>query len=162
MTYQQDLARLHRERKARLWPVSQPKPQPEWMITALKTQIEVLERQAAILRAEVRSHQQALSMFKVDPTLRSLKQAVCAVYGLTEEQLLGPGRTKVYVQARRHFAHEARKLGKSLPQIGRFLNRDHTTIMNLLGGWEFEKERLSGPIETLNAILAKDAEPMIG
>lgn len=44
------------------------------------------------------------------------------------------GQTAPVVAARRVIAHKARAEGYSYPQIGRALNRDHTTVMSLLRG----------------------------
>jgi hypothetical protein len=56
-------------------------------------------------------------------------------HGVTFEDIMGPRRLKPVVAARKAamIAVAAHMPRWSLPQIGRFFNRDHTTIMHALG-----------------------------
>lgn len=55
--------------------------------------------------------------------------------GITLDNVKGPERRKRYVKARKAIAMAIRdqRPDLSTTQIGRFLNRDHTTVLNLLG-----------------------------
>jgi hypothetical protein len=54
--------------------------------------------------------------------------------GLTMAQLRSADRSADMVEARRRVARYLRHHGWSLPSIGRFIDRDHTTVMHLLAG----------------------------
>jgi chromosomal replication initiator protein len=60
-------------------------------------------------------------------------ESVARKHGLTLDDLHSPSRKRTLVAARREAATELRTKGLSLTEIGRLMNRDHTTIMNLLG-----------------------------
>jgi len=53
--------------------------------------------------------------------------------GLTVEDVQKHDRRPRMVQARREIAHYLRGHHWSTPAIGRFLGRDHTTVLHLLG-----------------------------
>ena len=64
--------------------------------------------------------------------ISSLLASVCEFHALTREQVLGPDRHMVFVDARRIIATVLKARGWSYPSIGRMLGgRDHTTIINL-------------------------------
>ena len=54
-------------------------------------------------------------------------------YGLTSEHILGRSRDKWIVKARREVCKELYAKGMSSKTIGNFLNRNHTSILYLLG-----------------------------
>lgn len=62
--------------------------------------------------------------------LRIILDDVTAEYGVSLRQLQGKCRKRHLVVARRVVALRARDKGCSYPQIGRALNRDHTTILH--------------------------------
>ena len=49
--------------------------------------------------------------------------------GVSLDDLQGPSRVRAISWPRQDFMLAARELGFSLTEIGRFLNRDHTTIL---------------------------------
>jgi chromosomal replication initiation ATPase DnaA len=53
-------------------------------------------------------------------------------HGYTLNDILGPSRTKPLVSVRLECIKTFRDRGLSTPQIGRILNRDHTTIVHAL------------------------------
>ena len=53
--------------------------------------------------------------------------------GATLDDVRGPVRRRDLVEVRRVVARYLRTSGCSLPEIGRALNRDHSTVMHLLG-----------------------------
>lgn len=63
-------------------------------------------------------------------TMASLLEGVAFRYGLTVADLKGPRYTWRLAHPRQEFMYEARLIGKSYPQIGRFLGRDHTTVIH--------------------------------
>ena len=72
---------------------------------------------------------------KYVPRLARLKRAITVFHGLTLAPLEGPCRAKPYVLARIDYSHLAMKhcSGQvTLTQIGKSINRDHTTVMNHL------------------------------
>ena len=65
---------------------------------------------------------------------RQIVLAVLTRHNTTWEALVGPGRFRPLVEARREISRKLHtEKGWAFAQIGRFLNRDHTSIMNLLG-----------------------------
>jgi len=51
-------------------------------------------------------------------------------YKFTVKELRGPGRSHCYSEARRVIWSELKRRGYSLPQIGKFFGRDHTSILH--------------------------------
>lgn len=65
--------------------------------------------------------------------LAQILRNTCAQSGCSEDDLCGPQRHAVFVEARSYFAWVAREAGYSLAQIGSALGgRDHTTALNLV------------------------------
>lgn len=55
------------------------------------------------------------------------------MFGISVRELVGPGREAILVLAREYAATRLRyELGRSYPQIGAVLRRDHATVINLL------------------------------
>jgi len=76
------------------------------------------------------------------PTMRSITADVAKRHGLTVEDLRGPERRQAAVRARHEAMAIIRAQGRfSLPQIGKFFNRDHTTVIHALRRVE---ERMRG------------------
>ena len=61
-----------------------------------------------------------------------MARAVAKYWALTQEELLGPRRSPLHCEARSDLYARLRAQGWSYPQIGRYVNRDHTTVMNAL------------------------------
>ncbi len=71
-----------------------------------------------------------------DSPHREAVEVVCRVaaeHGVALSDLRGPGRRGRLVEARRRAAAAARaRTDVSLPQLGRILNRDHSTVLSLV------------------------------
>lgn len=65
-------------------------------------------------------------------TIDSCITRAAQAYDVRPSYILGKSREREHVQARWHAARLMREEGLSLPQIGRALNRHHTTIMQAL------------------------------
>lgn len=62
-----------------------------------------------------------------------IKVEVCREYGITVKRLMSRDQSGYTVTPRRVIARRFRdEFGMSYPEIGRHLNRDHSTIMSLL------------------------------
>jgi len=71
---------------------------------------------------------------KMDPLLADLLEEVSDEFGTTPIALLSPRREQPLPAARVEFCRRAYALQCfSLPQIGRAINRDHTTVLFCLG-----------------------------
>lgn len=68
----------------------------------------------------------------VPVALRVMLEAIGAEQGLKPEEVVDGPQTKIFVDMRRQFCRRAREKGYSLPQIGRALNRHHTSVLHLL------------------------------
>lgn len=67
------------------------------------------------------------------PRRREIAAQVCEQHGLTFNDLKGPRRTVKISLARHILMYRLRhELGISTPQIGQFLNRDHTSVLHAL------------------------------
>lgn len=63
-------------------------------------------------------------------TIRDVAEGVCIRFSMTMDQIRGVNATRHYARPRQIVMFLAREMtGQSLPQIGRYLCRDHTTIM---------------------------------
>jgi chromosomal replication initiator protein len=74
---------------------------------------------------------QSLERPKVHGTLRQVLEVVADAYCVTVEALLRPDRSQAAVLPRWMAMYLARTtLGLSLPQIGRQMGRDHSTVLH--------------------------------
>lgn len=77
------------------------------------------------------------------PTMRQLAQQVADEHGLTLDDLTGPSRTDTIVRARQEAMAVIRANTRfSFPQIGRFFNRDHTTVIYSVRAYEARQDRV--------------------
>ena len=75
--------------------------------------------------------------FSERETMTEAGRRIARAHGLTLADLKGVRRSKKYVLPRQAFAtYAVRKLGCSQPQVGAFINRDHTTILHALRAHE--------------------------
>jgi chromosomal replication initiation ATPase DnaA len=65
---------------------------------------------------------------------------ICAEYGVSVAEVLGNSRIHDYVYARQACFFALQKVGLSSTQIGRLMNRDHSTV---LYGIRTHKERMN-------------------
>jgi chromosomal replication initiator protein len=64
-------------------------------------------------------------------TMKEIAQEVCLKRGVSMEQLRGPRRTRDIAWPRQEAMWQMVEAGRwSLPQIGRFFHRDHTSILH--------------------------------
>ena len=70
--------------------------------------------------------------FTVLVTMRDVERAVSQVTGVGTEMLHSPRRSKISTRPRQLAMYLMREfcLARSLPEIGRFFGRDHTTVMH--------------------------------
>lgn len=76
-------------------------------------------------------------------TMRNCLRAVCQVYGVTADEIKGRSRKQCIVVPRNHFCWVVyrNRIDVSYPMIGRFLKKDHTTIIH--GVEKFEEMKVS-------------------
>ncbi len=70
-------------------------------------------------------------------------EQIVGAAGVTVDQMRGRRKGRELVEVRRIVAAYLRRRGCSLPEIGRVLNRDHTSVLNLLRA----SARRTGPYE---------------
>jgi chromosomal replication initiation ATPase DnaA len=95
--------------------------------TALVHQVDALRAELSDLRRELQDVPRAIPV----PSIARLVAAVAVEFDLTERAILSPRRDAAFVTARQVVMHLAvTQLCKSLPTIGRCLQRDHTTVLH--------------------------------
>lgn len=67
--------------------------------------------------------------------------AIARRYRLPLSEITGDRRYRQVVRARRAICIMLRKEGLTTPQIGSYINRDHTSVCNLLGTTSAAKRR---------------------
>ena len=74
-------------------------------------------------------------------TLKRCLWAICSHYGVTPEELKSKSREQRLVVPRHHFCWVVyrNRIDVSYPMIGRFLGRDHTTIVHGVNKFEESK-----------------------
>lgn len=80
-----------------------------------------------------------------EKTLLNIREIVDPL-GVSVGEVLGRCRTPHVVAARRAVAIHYRNAGRSFPEIGRIIGRDHTSVMNLVYGksWKYQSRREDG------------------
>ena len=87
------------------------------------------------------------------PTLEAIQDAVCAVDGLTREELLSPRRSTRIARSRQLAMYVARELTSlSLAEIARGFNRDHSTVLYAIRTVSSRLEPGSQTAETLHKV----------
>lgn len=91
----------------------------------------------------------------MNPIARTEAERAGAFYGLTADEVLAKDRSKSRFEARAITAWVLRcRFGFSYPELGRFLGRDHTTIMSAIQRVERELRENSTSFFAQNAMLA--------
>ena len=72
---------------------------------------------------------------------QDLLDAVADAFEIDPAEITGTNRGRVYVDARAAVAYILRQRGSSFPMIGKRLNRDHSSIVHLAGGYDFRVKR---------------------
>ncbi len=84
------------------------------------------------------------------PSLEAIQDAVCAVHGLSREELVSPRRAAPVARARQQAMYLARELTPlSLAEVARGFNRDHSTVLHATRA---VAERLEPGSETAESI----------
>jgi len=87
--------------------------------------------------ADVIAHKDPFAMKRA---LRQLVADIALIYGISTTDIYSKRRTRKICAARHHVMFEiSHRTEWSLPQIGRFLDRDHTTVLH---GIRLHKERI--------------------
>lgn len=103
-------------------------------------EIRTLTHENESLKAEVQRLRSSLapgSEFANNRHFAAILQVVCEHYGVTEAMLVKGSRVRSVARARLAAYYIARTHGFSYPEIGRYFNRDHTTVMQ--GAKSFER-----------------------
>jgi len=87
------------------------------------------EYEDAYIKDRVRAYR--VGGFVSGEMLTENAEDVCNIYGITMDKLKGKERYHTYVMARVHFCRHMRLIhNASFKTLGKFLNRDHTTIIH--------------------------------
>ena len=118
----------------------------ERQLADLQAKVERERQWLLELTEQVRTQELAVAVHTLEnlgkPVLfHDLVKEVAAAFEMTPADVLGECRQRVYVDARATLAKILHKRGSSYPMIGKRLNRDHSSIMNLLRGYDFRSKR---------------------
>jgi len=95
-----------------------------------RDRIEELERQVEQLQAEFRRLSGVVDPLEALPHVRTMLTVVAEEHGIPLSSILGPARTQEACQPRFMAFYLVRQIGGfSLPQIGRAMSRDHTSVL---------------------------------
>jgi hypothetical protein len=87
------------------------------------------EYEDAYLKDRIRAYR--VGGFVSDEMLLSNAEDICKIYGISLDNLKCKERYHIYVMARVHFCRHMRLIhNASFKTLGKFLNRDHTTIIH--------------------------------
>lgn len=88
-------------------------------------------------------------------TLKRCFYAVCSWYGLTAEELKSRSREQHIAVPRHHFCWVVyrNRIDVSYPMIGRYLNRDHTTIVHSVAVFEDMKDAMQKHIDGVDVLI---------
>jgi len=73
-----------------------------------------------------RKTERGLSRFRLTPEI--LLSAVCDIWGIKQSELTSRSRNGEYVEARTVYSYIGRESKLELKELGRTINRDHSTI----------------------------------
>lgn len=88
--------------------------------------------------------------------MREIIKAACAVAGISRAELVGDCQIRALVDVRTAIAVLGRRQGFSQPQIGRWMQRDHTTVLHHLR----RAERMVGKVLEAHNELVSSIEQM--
>lgn len=105
----------------------------ESRINALEYQVQKLKGENIRLREQLLKHQQDVgAALAPSAGMRDILDAVSAYCDMPIEDITSPSRLRKYVRARVIFMVKARNHGHSFKAIGRFLKRDHSTVIHAM------------------------------
>jgi len=100
------------------------------------------------------SHSHSHSMIDGVVTLRSVMEAMFKTYGVTQRQLRKRRRTYGLAESRALFCKLAADFtNSSLTEIGRYIDRDHTTVIHFI-----KAKELSGEYKKLYTLVKERLE----
>jgi chromosomal replication initiation ATPase DnaA len=100
------------------------------------------------IRASVMDNRKVYSM-------KRCFHSVCSWYALTAEELKSRSREQRIVIPRHHFcwAVYRNRIDVSYPMIGRYLNRDHTTVVHSVNTFERMKDALQKEVDGVDELI---------
>jgi chromosomal replication initiator protein len=105
---------------------------------AARARKDVLAEEARIAayRAAVAAKRACIEPIENRAMPNEIMTAVASAFAITLGELKGEARAKLYVSARTVAAKLLREEGSSYPMVARRMNRDHSSIINLLNKWD--------------------------
>lgn len=92
----------------------------------------------------------------------SVVDATCAVCGIDRKDFYGRKRTRDIVVAREMVVYILRRrFGLSLRDIGKAINRDHATVLNLLYNFSYDLKTTEGMRKKYGAIVDRIEESVL-
>ena len=92
----------------------------------------------------------------------SVVDATCVVCGIDRKDFYGRKRTRDIVVAREMVVYILRRrFGLSLRDIGKAINRDHATVLNLLYNFSFDLKTTEGMRKKYGAIVDRIEESVL-
>lgn len=108
------------------------------------------EYESAYLKERIRAYR--VGGLVSDEMLNENAQNICNMYGITIEQLKSKTRQSLFVMARVHFSMQMRLMhNATILTIAKYLNRDHTSILNY-----FKGHKINSNLSQINPKLIND------
>lgn len=102
-------------------------------INALEYQLKNLKAENQRLRNTVYEYKKdAMAALNTPKSLQDILESVAAFCDLEPNDLKARTRVESYRRARCIFYLKARRYGYSLKEVGKYVNRDHSTVINAL------------------------------
>ncbi len=90
-------------------------------------------------------------------TMKRCLSVVCSHYDVTEKEVKSKNREQHIVVPRQHFCWVVyrNRLDISYPMLGRFLSKDHTTIIHAVNKFEENKDKYLAAIAAVDILINK-------
>ena len=119
-----EYARIHMERRARLYNPPAPKPKPIFIPPPVLEEVEPTLEPAPKVR-------DVLALGNGPFRWKAIADEVCKKHGIQMQFIRGENRSKPTCAARHELCYRLyTETGMSYPQIGRFLSKDHSTVLH--------------------------------
>jgi len=119
------------------------------MLERRRQALEALPKMSATQLSRLTQLQIGLPQAKLPPAMKALFVKIGDAYGVSLQEILLPGRSnRTVFKVRRLIALRLRAANMTLPQIGRYMNSHHTSVLYMLrSATEEEKQMVTSQLQ---------------